>query len=204
MTKNSNEQGSISTGLDCIDATGIGRLIIAKFWLFCYCNRISGNAASTKNIHSSIAEQLKKNFAKSRWRVRYIITFSFSSSFIIFYSLHIYLSIFIILYIYITCKSFKSHPHHSILPFFSSFFSFIYFACLNTLNAEHFHIPFVISILPLASFPFSFSLSLFFFYIFLFASKLRCVSFYCLLGPFSVSVLRRHPAGVNTHSVSIR
>lgn len=48
----------------------------------------------------------------------------------------------------------------------------------------------------------SFSLS--FIYIFLFASKLRCVSFYCLLGPFSVSVLHRHPAGVNTHSVSIR
>ena len=32
--------------------------------------RISGNAASTKNIHSSVSEQLKKNFAKSRWRVR--------------------------------------------------------------------------------------------------------------------------------------
>ncbi|XP_046440388.1 calcium/calmodulin-dependent protein kinase type 1-like isoform X2 [Daphnia pulex] len=29
---------------------------------------ISGNAASTKNIHSSVSEQLKKNFAKSRWR----------------------------------------------------------------------------------------------------------------------------------------
>ncbi|XP_037788439.1 calcium/calmodulin-dependent protein kinase type 1 isoform X2 [Penaeus vannamei] len=29
---------------------------------------ISGNAASDKNIHSSVSEQLKKNFAKSRWR----------------------------------------------------------------------------------------------------------------------------------------
>jgi len=29
---------------------------------------ICGNAASTKNIHSSVSEQLKKNFAKSRWR----------------------------------------------------------------------------------------------------------------------------------------
>ncbi|KAG7172446.1 Calcium/calmodulin-dependent protein kinase type 1-like [Homarus americanus] len=30
---------------------------------------ISGNAASDRNIHSSVSEQLKKNFAKSRWRV---------------------------------------------------------------------------------------------------------------------------------------
>ncbi|XP_066990593.1 calcium/calmodulin-dependent protein kinase type 1 isoform X4 [Macrobrachium rosenbergii] len=29
---------------------------------------ISGNAASDRNIHSSVSEQLKKNFAKSRWR----------------------------------------------------------------------------------------------------------------------------------------
>ena len=34
-----------------------------------FTDRISGNAASTKNIHSSVSEQLKKNFAKSRWRV---------------------------------------------------------------------------------------------------------------------------------------
>ncbi|KAA0199077.1 hypothetical protein HAZT_HAZT003386 [Hyalella azteca] len=33
--------------------------------------RISGNAASDRNIHSSVSEQLKKNFAKSRWKVRY-------------------------------------------------------------------------------------------------------------------------------------
>lgn len=31
--------------------------------------RISGNAASDKNIHGTVSEQLKKNFAKSRWKV---------------------------------------------------------------------------------------------------------------------------------------
>nr|CAD7196651.1 unnamed protein product [Timema douglasi] len=29
---------------------------------------ISGNAASNKNIHGTVSEQLKKNFAKSRWK----------------------------------------------------------------------------------------------------------------------------------------
>lgn len=45
-------------------------------------NRISGNAASSKNIHGTVSEQLKKNFAKSRWKVsdvdtlwRYVGTF---------------------------------------------------------------------------------------------------------------------------------
>jgi hypothetical protein len=33
--------------------------------------RISGNAASNKNIHGTVSEQLKKNFAKSRWKVVY-------------------------------------------------------------------------------------------------------------------------------------
>lgn len=31
--------------------------------------RISGNEASNKNIHGTVSEQLKKNFAKSRWKV---------------------------------------------------------------------------------------------------------------------------------------
>lgn len=35
---------------------------------------ISGNAASDRNIHSSVSEQLKKNFAKSRWRQAYHAT----------------------------------------------------------------------------------------------------------------------------------
>ena len=41
------------------------RLII--LCLFC---RITG-AKSEKNIHASVSEQLKKNFAKSRWRVSF-------------------------------------------------------------------------------------------------------------------------------------
>lgn len=35
---------------------------------------ISGNAASDRNIHSSVSEQLKKNFAKSRWKQAYNAT----------------------------------------------------------------------------------------------------------------------------------
>ena len=34
-----------------------------------FSHRISGNTARDKDIHSSVSEQLKKNFAKSRWRV---------------------------------------------------------------------------------------------------------------------------------------
>ena len=30
---------------------------------------ICGDTASDKNIHGSVAEQLKKNFAKSKWKV---------------------------------------------------------------------------------------------------------------------------------------
>ncbi|XP_073990438.1 calcium/calmodulin-dependent protein kinase I isoform X3 [Rhodnius prolixus] len=32
---------------------------------------ISGNAASNKNIHGTVSEQLKKNFAKSKWKKAY-------------------------------------------------------------------------------------------------------------------------------------
>ena len=35
--------------------------------------RISGNAASNKNIHGTVSEQLKKNFAKSRWKVGVVL-----------------------------------------------------------------------------------------------------------------------------------
>ncbi|CAG9759388.1 unnamed protein product [Ceutorhynchus assimilis] len=35
---------------------------------------ISGNTAATKNIHGTVAEQLKKNFAKSRWKQAYHAT----------------------------------------------------------------------------------------------------------------------------------
>jgi hypothetical protein len=40
-------------------------------YFFHYFFRISGNAASNKNIHGTVSEQLKKNFAKSRWKVVY-------------------------------------------------------------------------------------------------------------------------------------
>lgn len=50
--------------------------------------RICGNTASDKNIHSSVSEQLKKNFAKSKWKVSllrfisvYVCMYSFSSSY---------------------------------------------------------------------------------------------------------------------------
>lgn len=35
----------------------------------CVNCRICGNEASSKNIHGTVSEQLKKNFAKSRWKV---------------------------------------------------------------------------------------------------------------------------------------
>lgn len=35
---------------------------------------ISGNAARNKNIHGTVSEQLKKNFAKSRWKQAYHAT----------------------------------------------------------------------------------------------------------------------------------
>jgi hypothetical protein len=43
------------------------RLALAHPW-------ISGNAASNKNIHGTVSEQLKKNFAKSRWKQAYHAT----------------------------------------------------------------------------------------------------------------------------------
>lgn len=46
-------------------------IILLTISLFIYVNRISGNAASDKNIHGTVSEQLKKTFAKSRWRVSY-------------------------------------------------------------------------------------------------------------------------------------
>lgn len=49
-------------------------------YIFCVCRQalahpwISGNAASSKNIHGTVSEQLKKNFAKSRWKQAYHAT----------------------------------------------------------------------------------------------------------------------------------
>lgn len=33
------------------------------------CHRIAGDTALDKNIHQSVSEQIKKNFAKSKWKV---------------------------------------------------------------------------------------------------------------------------------------
>jgi hypothetical protein len=36
-------------------------------------NRISGGLASNKNIHGTVSEQIQKNWAKLKWKVRIII-----------------------------------------------------------------------------------------------------------------------------------
>ena len=41
---------------------------LLKFTLLHYFCRITG-AKGDRNIHASVSEQLKKNFAKSRWKV---------------------------------------------------------------------------------------------------------------------------------------
>lgn len=38
---------------------------------------ISGNMASEINIHSSVSEQLKKNFAKTKWKVSVVVVVRF-------------------------------------------------------------------------------------------------------------------------------
>ncbi|CAG2123486.1 unnamed protein product, partial [Medioppia subpectinata] len=40
----------------------------------CSKSRISGNTAKDTNIHGSVSEQLKKNFAKTKWRQAYNAT----------------------------------------------------------------------------------------------------------------------------------
>lgn len=37
---------------------------------FCFVFRIAGDTALCKNIHESVSRQMRKNFAKSKWRVR--------------------------------------------------------------------------------------------------------------------------------------
>lgn len=38
----------------------------------CACVRIAGDTALCKNIHESVSRQIRKNFAKSKWRVNYV------------------------------------------------------------------------------------------------------------------------------------
>lgn len=37
--------------------------------LIFHFGRISGNTALEKNIHASVSEQIRKNFAKTKWKV---------------------------------------------------------------------------------------------------------------------------------------
>lgn len=34
-----------------------------------FLHRISGNTALEKDIHASVSEQIRKNFAKTKWKV---------------------------------------------------------------------------------------------------------------------------------------
>lgn len=45
-----------------------------------FCLRISGNAASDKNIKDNVCAQIEKNFAKAKWKVSlfYLWLISFS------------------------------------------------------------------------------------------------------------------------------
>lgn len=40
-------------------------------WCFSFCpNRISGGAASDKNIKENVCAQIEKNFARAKWKVK--------------------------------------------------------------------------------------------------------------------------------------
>lgn len=39
------------------------------FWFFFFLARIAGDTALDKNIHESVSAQIRKNFAKSKWKV---------------------------------------------------------------------------------------------------------------------------------------
>lgn len=43
----------------------------------CLCVRIAGDTALCKNIHESVSRQIKKNFAKSKWRVSAVCSWCF-------------------------------------------------------------------------------------------------------------------------------
>lgn len=40
------------------------------------CNRISGGAASDKNIKENVCAQIEKNFARAKWKVRLFVLYS--------------------------------------------------------------------------------------------------------------------------------
>lgn len=53
-------------------------VFLCVFW------RISGDTALDKNIHESVSAQIKKNFAKSKWKVSvYLQGLSFTEIFLV-------------------------------------------------------------------------------------------------------------------------
>lgn len=81
---------------------------------FCMNCRISGNAASSKNIHGTVSEQLKKNFAKSRWKVSNFCAKEHDISDALFFqfSLSIYLSSVCMMHVYLSIYLFLNVVHH--------------------------------------------------------------------------------------------
>ncbi len=50
-------------------------MIVVYMYLY---NRISGGLASNKNIHGTVSEQIQKNWAKLKWKVRIILSLVFA------------------------------------------------------------------------------------------------------------------------------
>lgn len=46
---------------------------VEKQYLSCFSVRISGNAASDKNIKDGVCAQIEKNFAKAKWKVSILL-----------------------------------------------------------------------------------------------------------------------------------
>lgn len=73
--------------------------LVKIFWLSCFhvlffikvyelspfaFDRISGDTALTKNIHESVSAQMKKNFAKSKWKVSVTVIYIYVSRYCTF------------------------------------------------------------------------------------------------------------------------
>lgn len=55
--------------MKCAAAFGIQRKGKNKVLSLILCNRISGGAASDKNIKENVCAQIEKNFARAKWKV---------------------------------------------------------------------------------------------------------------------------------------
>lgn len=56
----------INTGFD------VPSKVLTENLCVCVCVRIAGDTALCKNIHESVSRQIRKNFAKSKWRVNFV------------------------------------------------------------------------------------------------------------------------------------